>query len=396
LRLAMVIQRFRPSFGGQAVQVESLCAALSRRGIEPTVYTANPGDAPALEQMEGYRVRRVRTDLGGHSPHWPAFGARVHRALRRDRPDLVHVHGLTDALYASWLYCRTASKPLVFEMTLLGVDEPGSIDSSTARLRWLRRRLYRQADAYVAMSRAFEPSYEESGLPAQRLRVIPQGVDTARFRPANERDRAEARAALDLPTATPVVAFVGSLIARKGIDLLLEAWPMVRARHGTATLALAGPGELVGKATEAAVAGMSDADRDSLRLLGRRDDVDVVLAAADAFVFPSRREGFGTVIIEAMATGLPCVVAELPGITDYIFEHPAASPGAAAADTDGVVVGQEDPHALAAALDEILGDPASGTAIGATARARAVAAFDLGSVADRYVDLYGELRAGRA
>lgn len=395
MRLAMVIQRFRPSFGGQGVQVESLCTALSERGIEPTVYTANPGDAPALEQMDGYRVRRLRTDFSGRGPHWPAFGARVHRALRRDRPNLVHVHGLTDALYAGWLYCRTARKPLVFEMTLLGVDEPGAIDSNPARLRWLRRRLYRRADAYVAMSRAFEPSYAESGLPAERLHIIPQGVDTTRFQPAGEPEQAEARAALDLPPGTPVVTFVGSLIERKGIDVLLQAWPAVRALHGTATLALAGPGELAGAATEKAMAAMSAADRASVRRLGRRDDIDVVLAAADAFVFPSRREGFGTVIIEAMATGLPCVVAELPGITDYIFEHPASSPSAAIADTDGIVVQQNDPRALAAALAAILTAPMLGAAIGTRARERAVAAFDLGAIADRYIELYGELCAAR-
>lgn len=378
------------------MQVESLCAALSARGIEPTVYTANPGGASALEQMEGYRIRRLRTDLMGRSPHWPAFGVRVHCALRRDRPDLVHVHGLTDALYAGWLYCRTARKPLVFEMTLLGVDEPSAVDSNTARPRWLRRRLYRQADAYVAMSRAFEPSYEESGLPAQLLHVIPQGVDTAKFRPTTGRARDEARAALDLPTAAPVVAFVGSLIERKGIDVLLQAWPAVRARHRTATLVLAGPGELTSEATEAALKAMSDTDRNSMRLLGQRDDIEVVLAAADVFVFPSRREGFGTVIIEAMATGLPCVVADLPGITDYIFKHPADSPAHADTNTDGIVVAQDHADSLATALSDILAAPDLGRSIGTTARRRAVACFDLESVADRYVDLYRDLRGAES
>ena len=394
MRLAMVIQRFRPSFGGQGVQVESLCAALCERGIEPTVYTANRGGAPTLEQLDGYLVRRLSTDFGGHSPHWPAFGARVYRALRRDRPDLVHVHGLTDALYAGWLYCRTARKPLVFEMTLLGVDEPSAIDSSTAKLRWLRRRLYRQADAYVAMSRAFEPSYATSGLPAERFHVIPQGVDTGRFLAATAQSRAAARATLGLPLDAPVVAFVGSLIERKGIDVLIQAWPLVRTRHRTATLALTGPGELTGEATAAAMATMRDVDRASLRLLGRRDDIDVVLAAADVFVFPSRREGFGTVIIEAMATGLPCVVAELPGISDYIFEHATDSPLSAGTDTDGIVVEQDNAPAVAAALDAILANPGLAATIGANARARAVAGFELGAIADRYVELYRELREG--
>jgi glycosyltransferase involved in cell wall biosynthesis len=385
----MVIQRFRPSFGGQGVQLESLCAALATRGIEATVYTANPGDAAAVETSDGYRVRRLRADVGGKGPHWPAFGARVHRALRHDRPELVHVHGLTDALYAGWLYCRAAAAPLVFEMTLLGVDEPGAIDRSTARLRWLRRRLYRQADAYVAMSKAFAPSYAASGLPAERFHVIPQGVDTARFRPDPTR-RTSVRTKLELAPDAPVVVFVGSLIERKGIDVLLRAWPEVHAQYPGAILLLAGPGDLSGPAAAAAWAAMSDEVHSSVRCLGRRDDVEDLLAAADAFVFPSRREGFGTVIIEAMATGLPCVVAQLPGITDYIFEHPA-SPTATTTEADGIVVPQESPEQVAAALSALLAAPKMGRSIGAQGRERVRAGFELESVANQYVALYEAL-----
>jgi glycosyltransferase involved in cell wall biosynthesis len=389
----MVIQRFRPSFGGQGIQVESLCAALSRRGIAPTVYTANPGDAPSTEELDGYRVTRVRTDLRGKSPHWPAFGIRVNRALRRARPDLVHVHGVTDALYGSWLYCRTAARPLVFEMTLLGVDEPGAVDAGTARLRWLRRRLYRQADAYVAMSRAFEPSYMASGLSPDRFHVIPQGVDTARFAAVDATRRTATRTALELPDDAPVVAFAGSLIERKGIDVLLRAWSRVRASHPEAHLVLVGPGDFSEPAAAAAFAALDTGDRASLHRLGQRDDVEVVLGAADVFAFPSRREGFGTVIIEAMAAGLPTVVAELPGISNFIFEHPGDAN--TAAEADGIVVPQDSPEELAAGISALLADPALRRAIGARGRARAVSAFEMESVADRYQALYDDLVAGK-
>jgi len=97
-----------------------------------------------------------------------------------------------------------------------------------------------------------------------------------------------------------------------------------------------------------------------------------------------------------MATGLPCVVAELPGITDYIFEHPTDSPVSVDTDADGIIVAQEDASALAAALDAILENPALRATLGANARARAVAGFELGTIADQYVDLYGELRESRA
>ena len=394
MRLAMVIQRFRPSFGGQGIQVESLCAALSQRGIGPTVYTANPGDAPAAEETDGYQVRRVRTDFRGKPQHWPAFGARIHRALRRDQPDLVHVHGLTDALYASWLYCRTSARPLIFEMTLLGVDEPSALEASTARLRWLRRRLYRQANAYVAMSHAFEASYVASGLPRERLHVIPQGVDTNRFSRGDGATLAARRADLGLPASGPIVAFVGSLIERKGIDVLLRAWPSVRRSAAGSTLVLVGPGDFTEPAAQAAFAALSDEDRAAVVRLGKRDDIEQILAAADVFTFPSRREGFGTVIIEAKATELPCVVAELPGITDFIFENPAETAGSDPA-ADGLVVPQESPELLARAITSVLADPQGAQRIGACGRRRARAAFELSTVVDQYVELYNALGAAR-
>ena len=81
--------------------------------------------------------------------------------------------------------------------------------------------------------------------------------------------------------------------------------------------------------------------------VGVRSDVGRYLQASDLSVFPSRREGFGTVIIEAMACGLPCIVAELPGITDYIFDGDGS---------DGLVIAQDDQAALARAMQALLAD----------------------------------------
>ena len=115
-----------------------------------------------------------------------------------------------------------------------------------------------------------------------------------------------------------------------------------------------------------------------------RDDAERFLQAADVFLFPSRREGFGTAIIEAMACGLPCVVAELPGITDFIFPKPPDGAG-------GVVVPQEDPAALADAALALLAVPERARALGAAARARAAERFGIDAVAEQYLSLYAAL-----
>jgi glycosyltransferase involved in cell wall biosynthesis len=116
--------------------------------------------------------------------------------------------------------------------------------------------------------------------------------------------------------------------------------------------------------------------------LGVRDDVSRLLQAADIFVFPSRREGFGTVMIEAMACGLPCVVTHQPGITDFIFENDGAT---------GTVVPQEDHERLASAVSALLSERVRAAEIGRLARARVVDEFDIDRIADCYVRFYADL-----
>jgi glycosyltransferase involved in cell wall biosynthesis len=132
-----------------------------------------------------------------------------------------------------------------------------------------------------------------------------------------------------------------------------------------------------------------------VRRLGVRDDAERFLQIADVFLFPSRREGFGTAIIEAMASGVPCVVAALPGITDYIFaaavERPSAARGAV---PDGLVVPQEDPGALAEAALELLSGPERAAAIGAAGRARVREQFDIERIAEQYLSWYAALLRG--
>lgn len=399
----MVIQRFRPDFGGQGVQVEELCRALVGRGVRPVIISATRGRQSEWEDCDGYTVRRLRADLipgsAGTTRLWmPIFGLRVFLALLRLRQvDVVHVHGLSDALYGALLFCRLRSVPLIFEMTLIGADDPSTALEARHTLAGLRRRAYRSCDAYVAMSAAFLPSFAAANLPHERLHVIPQGVDVTRFHPRSAAERAAARAELGLGASAPVVAFVGSLIERKGIDLLLAAWARIHASRPDARLLLVGkdrfePGSADAQFLPRQFASLSGSAAATVHSLGLRDDPERWLGAADIFAFPSRREGFGSVIIEAMACGLPCVVAGLDGITDFVFASPTHAGGRADADSDGIVVPQDDVLALATAILGLMGDPDRAAAIGRTALARVRDAFDMDrAVAPVYARLYASL-----
>lgn len=420
--VVMVIQRFRPMFSGQGVQVEELCRQLARRGMKPSVVTAVTGSPEdPVERREGVTIHRLRCDLPGlpitrrTTRAWaPIFGLRtfLHLWRRRRRIDLIHVHALTDGLYGAWLFGRLFDVPVIFEMTLLGTDDPVAVAGQEHRLRRLRLRMYRSCDGYVAISPALAERYRSAGLPSERLRVIPQGVDTGAFAPPD--DRRALRRRLELPTEAPLLLFVGSLIRRKGLDVLLEAWTRIRRRRPDARLLLVGRDRFpdhpeVEETLRRLVARLPEEASASLLRLGVRPALPF-FQAADLFLFPSRREGFGTVMIEAMACELPCVVAELPGITDFIFERPllgaeltgrppeggtgGAEPtpaASAAADHDGVVVPQDDAEALAEAALALLEHPSRRRSMGRAARRRVLDAFGFDAVSDRYLQWYGEV-----
>jgi len=396
----MVIQRFRPSFSGHGVQVEELCKALVRRGVVVSILTAAPQDRDAgVETANGYEIHRLRSRV--RAP----FPASVHRRLRspifaahtlatllrwRGRFDVVHVHALTDALYGAWLACRLLHIPTLFEMTLVGSDDPIAVRRSTNLLHTPRSWIYERCDGFVAISSALARRYEQAGLPGDRLRVIPQGVDLARFTPAT--DRRAQRRTLGLPEESPLLAFVGSLIERKGLDVLLAAWARIHAARPDAQLLLIGKDEFPDDAQartylERHLEALDGGVKSRIHRSGVRDDVERYLQVADAFLFPSRREGFGSAIIEAMACGLPCIVAELPGITDLVFAEPGS---------DGIVVPQEDPEALSRAALSLIEAPQRATAIGRSARARAEARFGFDSITTAYLDFYAALLARRS
>jgi len=394
----MVIQRLRPLFSGQGVQVEALSKELAGRGLRTTILTAGRGRNPAWEDIDGYRVRRLRCDIPllsswSRRPRFRSqiFGLRAFTwFLGPGRGSaIVHVHALTDALLTTWLYCRLRRIPIVFEMTLLGTDDPLTVQRSRNLLRLVRYVVYSRCDGYVAISPALAAAYERAGLPADKLRMIPQGVDTKRFAPTEDRLTLRRRHAL--ADEGPLVVFVGSLIERKGIDVLLAAWARVHEHFPSGSLLLVGKNRFDDNPeAELFLArhldALSGAARGAVHQAGIRNDVHELLQASDLFVLPSRREGFGTVMIEAMACGMPCVVTELPDITDFIFA--SGDHG-----TPGIVTAQADAERLAEAMLRVLSNPAEAKRLGAAARRRAVERFSIDRIADQYIDFYDEVAA---
>jgi glycosyltransferase involved in cell wall biosynthesis len=279
------------------------------------------------------------------------------RAIRRFRPDLVHLHSAKAGLCGRlWL---RGSVPTVFQPhawsfeAVEGTVKRASLAWERAGARWAR--------AIVCVSEAERAAGEAVGIRG-RYRVIPNGVDTSEFMP---RDRADARARLGLDDA-PLAVCVARLSRQKGQDILVAAWPAVRARVPDARLALVGAGELDLPETE------------GVELLGPRDDVADWYAAANVVVLPSRWEGMSLTMLEAMASGRSVVATDVAGAHEALGYH---------------IVPVEHAVALAGALVQRLLDPAHADAEGLENREKVQREYDVRRVGDAVAELYTELVA---
>jgi glycosyltransferase involved in cell wall biosynthesis len=175
---------------------------------------------------------------------------------------------------------------------------------------------------------------------------------------------------------------VGRLVPVKGIDTLLRAFAVVVREQPELTLDIAGDGPLRGELESLAIGlGLSDA----VRFLGRVEGVTAEMEQAVAVVVPSLGEGFGMVALEAAERGRPVIASAVGGLPEIVDDG-----------RTGVLVPRADSPALAAAIVDLVRDPARAAALGQAARERALAEFSLARCADRTDSLYREALARRA
>jgi glycosyltransferase involved in cell wall biosynthesis len=185
------------------------------------------------------------------------------------------------------------------------------------------------------------------------------GVDVARFQPEPTR-RARIRAVLNIPNDDPCLLYVGRMKREKGVLDLLSAFCTLHQEFPRLHLILVGPDE------ENLLEG---ADEPGRHVVGYAKEVEDYMAAADIFCLPSYREGFGSVLIEAAAAGLPSVASRIYGITDAVLDGET-----------GLLHRPGDPGDLARALRTLLQDEGVRQEMAITGRRRALESFSSGRI----------------
>jgi len=365
--------------GGAERAVAALAGPYQQRGVQLDVVTFNGRDGLAGEvEAAGATVLTLP------AASMPKLAIEVRGLVRARRPDLVHTT-LFDADLPGRVGARLGGVPVVSSLvnvaygpeqranpalTTWKLEVARAADRGTAKLA----RRFHALSAHVAtvMGRRL-------GIPADHIDVVPRGRDAGLLGEPSEPRRASVRAALGVDASCPLVVAAARHEYQKGLDVVIRAWPEVRRAEPGARLLIGGR-----RGSETALLERLIAEQRAgvgsdpgIEMIGARDDVPDLLGAADAFVVPSRWEGLGSILVEAMALGAPVVASDVGPIPEVVGESWAR------------LVPPDDPPALAAAVVATLRQsPDERLRRAAVARHRFSSRFTLDAVADAMVAFY--------
>ncbi len=401
MKVLMMVQLFPPAaIGGAERQCLRQARALARRGHQVMVLTKwVVPESPRCEEMDGITVLRKgyffslrkawRRRRGGEAAATPS-GAVVAAVVSTRKPtvsdwlrnalfiaetvwaaktgrlkaDVVHVH-MSDwfAGLAEWVgrilrapvFCKEASNPV-----LLVTED---LDVPLASY-WRARRM---GCRFVAMTEAIAEALRIKGISADRIVSIPNGMELPE--------------AVSEPGSRSGAIYLGNFSQGaefKGFDVLLAAWSYAVREEPAMRLRMHGGGDAECWKAFARERGCEE----SVDFAGPTGDVWQVHREAGFFVLPSRKEGLSNALLEAMASGLPVVVSDIPGNVAVVQDG-----------VQGLVVPVDDAEALAAAMLKLYRDPGLRVRMGEAARRRIREAFAIDSVAERLEGAYARALA---
>lgn len=354
--------------GGAENLVFHMVRGLDRRRFTPAVCVLGER-GPMGAEMERAGIEVTALGLFDTRGRLIRLVPRLRRLLVERGVRIVHTH-----LYHGNYYGRLAAIAAGTPVAVASVHNV--YDQVKPHRRRVNRWLGRRTDAILAGSEAVRRDIlQRDGVPAEKVRILPYGIDLAPYlAPA---DRQAARQALGLPPGLPVVGTVGRLETQKAHDVLLRAFATLRRAGKDAILLVVGDGR-EREALAALTASFDFGDR--VRFLGTRRDLPTVYAAMDVFAFPSRWEGTPLALIGAMAASVPVVATPVGGVTTVLEDG-----------VTGRLVPVDDVEALAVALADALRDPETSRALAEKGRARAVEKCSVEAMVKGLEALYLEL-----
>ncbi len=368
LNVMFLTVELRPA-GAERI-VYHLAKGVKDAGGTATVVSIKPAAGAVAQWLADEDIKVF--DLGVTSRFDLGADNRLREIIARRHPNVLNTH-----MFHANVLGRAAAR----KIDRLGVVSTLHVVERRWRpwRNWLERRDAGRADAIVCVSQAVRRfAAGKMALPQDKLRVILNGIDLSRLEPTALRSDVLIRLGVD-PQA-PIVGFIGRLDRQKGADVLIRAAARFAPLAGGLRVLMVGSGP-----AEARLKRLVKETNQERRFAwaGHREDIGNLLQCMDVFAFPSRWEGFGLSLAEAMMAGLPVVASHVDSVPEIVDDGVTA-----------FTVPPDDEEKLANAILIFLQDPGRAKAIGQAAKETCRKRFDLATMVNGYIELF-ESVAGR-
>ena len=379
MKILMVTEIYLPIWGGAENQLRQLIPHLVERGCQVSIVTRRwHGDWPTEDVIDAVKVSRL--GIPGRSVFATImFTLSLLKFVvsKREQIDIIHSHGAVNMGAICSVMALMSGKRNVAKIATAGKIGPHSKGFVGAIILGL----FKKSGAIISMTNEIDHELYGIGAKTEKIHRITNGVDVQRFHPGDSEEKQLWRQQHDLEKDAVIVLFSSRLVYRKGLDVLLEAWPAVVSVHSRAHLVIVGSGEDQSDSTEQEMRALvRDRKIPHVLFYGAVEQPESLLKVADVFVFPSRKEGFPNALMEAMAAGLPVLASDIGGVRPLIENGKT-----------GFIFSCGNSAELGEKLTDVLGQLEKCRCVGTRARERMVKYHSFGETAEKYVSLYRSL-----
>jgi len=356
------VETGRHLYGGPQ-QVIYLVSALQERGHDCTLVCPPETGIDSAARSADIQVRNLFCAGDLDLP----FAYRLTQYIQSSGPDLVHCHSRRGADVLGGLAVSFSDVPAVVSRR---------VDNTEMRLMAALR--YRPFRKIIAISEAIAAVLRDHDVDADKIEVIRDAVDTARFEKPVDVDAF--RKEFGIPEEATIIGAAGQLIPRKGHRYLLQAIADLRHKHPDIRLIIFGEGHLNNQLrAQAASLNLGEV----VQFAGFREDLDDFMGAFDLFVHPALAEGLGVVTLKAAAAGVPVIGFDAGGLPEAIKDGET-----------GILVAPENVEELRDAIATLVVDADLRHRMGAAGQRRMQSEFSIDTMADKHVDFYESVLNG--
>ncbi|OGI06164.1 MAG: hypothetical protein A3I68_02660 [Candidatus Melainabacteria bacterium RIFCSPLOWO2_02_FULL_35_15] len=348
LKVLMINYEFPPIGGGGGTTTRFLAKYMARLGVDVNILTSKPGKEDVVNHPEGYRlyyIGRTKNKLSGtHIPELVIFALTIiyysKTVLKQIQPDLIHCF-FTLPSGSCGLYCKKVYK-IPYIISALGADVPGfnigdwRLDIYHTLTRFLSKSIWNNSSHIIANGSSLKETCKRFS-PEQEIEIISNGVDPELFYPDKNKH----------PGTNEVqLLFISRLMPQKGVDTLIKACNVLNKR-GTTNYKLTIVGEGYLKDLMFSLIDKFDL-REKINFLGWKDleELPEIYRRADIFILPSVMEGMSSVVLQAMASGLPIVASRVKGFEEVVVEN-----------INGLFAEYNNPEQFAEAIEKLIKSP---------------------------------------